>query len=49
MSPSEFEALKVRFTGRYDDGSEINHVFSRASFNETTLPLFQLAAAEKLK
>jgi hypothetical protein len=40
MSPSEFEKLKVRFSGLHEDGSLLKHEFTRASFNETALPLF---------
>ena len=51
MSPEEFQNLKVVFRSENDPqtNAPINLQFNREHFIESPLPLFQLAANERLK
>ena len=46
----EFEQLKVKFSSAMNDLTDkpINQSFERSVFKETLMPLFQMAAHEKL-
>ena len=46
----EFEQLKVKFSSAMNDltNKPINQSFERGVFKETLMPLFQMAAHEKL-